>query len=50
MPSHSVHIEALLKVFPDARLIWTHRDPVNRLLHIAARTRAAIHSHPSRVS
>lgn len=27
MPSHSVHIEALLKVFPDARLIWSHRDP-----------------------
>jgi hypothetical protein len=27
MPSHSVHIEGLLKVFPDARLIWAHRDP-----------------------
>jgi hypothetical protein len=27
MPSHSVHIEALLKVFPDARFIWAHRDP-----------------------
>ncbi|WP_319456765.1 MULTISPECIES: sulfotransferase [unclassified Mycobacterium] len=27
MPSHSVHIEALLRVFPDARLIWAHRDP-----------------------
>ena len=27
MPSHSVHIETLLKVFPDARLIWAHRDP-----------------------
>jgi hypothetical protein len=27
MPSHAVHIEALLKVFPDARLIWAHRDP-----------------------
>lgn len=27
MPSHSVHIDALLKVFPDARLIWAHRDP-----------------------
>ena len=22
MPSHSVHIDALLRVFPDARLIW----------------------------
>ena len=27
MPSHSVHIDALLKVFPDARIIWAHRDP-----------------------
>ncbi|CQD08258.1 sulfotransferase family protein [Mycobacterium lentiflavum] len=27
MPSHSVHIEVLLKVFPDARLVWAHRDP-----------------------
>ncbi|MCV7031032.1 sulfotransferase family protein [Mycobacterium sherrisii] len=27
MPSHSVHIEALLQVFPDARLVWAHRDP-----------------------
>lgn len=27
MPSHSIHIEALLEVFPDARLIWAHRDP-----------------------
>jgi Sulfotransferase family len=27
MPSHSVHIDTLLQVFPDARLIWAHRDP-----------------------
>jgi hypothetical protein len=27
MPSHSVHIDALLSVFPDARFIWAHRDP-----------------------
>ncbi len=27
MPSHSVHLEALLNVFPDARLVWAHRDP-----------------------
>lgn len=27
MPSHAVHIEALLKVFPDARIVWAHRDP-----------------------
>jgi hypothetical protein len=27
MPSHAVHIEALLSAFPDARIIWAHRDP-----------------------
>jgi Sulfotransferase family len=27
MPSHAVHIEALLAVFPDARMVWAHRDP-----------------------
>jgi hypothetical protein len=27
MPSHSVFAETVKKVYPDARLIWTHRDP-----------------------
>ena len=27
MPSHAVHIEALLAVFPDVRMVWAHRDP-----------------------
>ena len=27
MPSHAVHIETLLNVFPDVRIIWAHRDP-----------------------
>ena len=27
MPSHALFIPTLLKIFPDARLIWTHRDP-----------------------
>ena len=27
MPSHSVYLDTLLTVFPDARLIWAHRDP-----------------------
>ncbi len=27
MPSHALFLETLLKVYPDARLIWTHRDP-----------------------
>jgi hypothetical protein len=27
MPSHALNIPTLLKVYPDARLLWTHRDP-----------------------
>ena len=27
MPSHILWLETLLKVYPDARLVWTHRDP-----------------------
>jgi hypothetical protein len=27
-PSHGLWLETLLKVYPDARLIWTHRDPL----------------------
>ena len=27
MPSHALDLETLLQVYPDARLIWTHRDP-----------------------
>ncbi|MCB1688899.1 MAG: sulfotransferase [Halioglobus sp.] len=28
MPSHALWIPTLLKVYPDARLVWTHRDPL----------------------
>jgi hypothetical protein len=27
MPSHAVHIDTLLSMFPDVRIIWAHRDP-----------------------
>ncbi len=27
MPSHALWLETLLTVYPDARLVWTHRDP-----------------------
>jgi len=27
MPSHALHIQWLLKTYPDARILWTHRDP-----------------------
>ena len=28
MPSHGLYLSTLLEVYPDARLIWTHRDPL----------------------
>ncbi|TGD76252.1 sulfotransferase [Mangrovimicrobium sediminis] len=28
MPSHALWLDTLLKVYPDARLVWTHRDPL----------------------
>jgi len=27
MPSHILHLDYLIKEYPDARLVWTHRDP-----------------------
>jgi hypothetical protein len=27
MPSHALHVRALIKAYPDARMVWTHRDP-----------------------
>ena len=27
MPSHSLYLNDLKKVYPDARFVWTHRDP-----------------------
>lgn len=30
-PSHALFIRGLLEVYPDARLIWTHRDPYQTL-------------------
>ena len=27
MPAHAMFIDSLLAVFPDARLVWAHRDP-----------------------
>ena len=28
MPSHGLWLETLLETYPDARLVWTHRDPL----------------------
>ena len=51
MPSHSVHIETLLKVFPDARLIWAHRDPykaTGSLCNLFKMPKSLVH-HPEAV-
>lgn len=31
MPAHAYFIEGLLEVYPDAKIIWTHRDPVTSM-------------------
>ncbi len=31
MPSHALWIPTLLATYPDARLVWTHRDPLTAL-------------------
>lgn len=35
-PSHALFITALLEVYPDARLIWTHRDPLTAVASMAS--------------
>jgi hypothetical protein len=42
-PTHLVHLEAILELFPDARLVFTHRDParaLSSLCSLYAHTRA----------
>ncbi len=41
MPSHAVHIETLLKVFPDVRMVWAHRDPYAALGSLCSAQRQA---------
>jgi hypothetical protein len=36
MPSHALQIEWLVEVFPDARLVWTHRDPYRAFASLAS--------------
>jgi hypothetical protein len=35
-PGHSYQIDALLAVFPDARIIYTHRDPLKAIPSVAS--------------
>jgi hypothetical protein len=37
-PQHLGHLDALLDVFPDARLVWLHRDPARALPSTASMT------------
>ena len=42
-PTHLVHLETLLKLWPDAKIVFTHRDPleaVSSLCSLYAHTRA----------
>jgi sulfotransferase family protein len=36
LPSHALHLEALLSVYPDARLVITHRDPLKALVSMCS--------------
>ena len=36
LPSHAFHLEALLAVYPDARLVMTHRDPLPALVSMCS--------------
>ncbi len=45
MPSHALYLDALLKVYPDARLVWTHRDPYTATASLCSLIAQA--SHPT---
>jgi hypothetical protein len=40
-PNHLWHLEALLTAYPDARIIWTHRDPGPVVTSLASLANAA---------
>lgn len=39
-PNHLWHLDALLAAYPDARIIWTHRDPGPVITALASRANA----------
>lgn len=47
-PSHALHIQNLLEVFPDARLVWSHRDPFTAVSSFCSLTRHANNTHAGR--
>ncbi|MFC3174603.1 sulfotransferase family protein [Novosphingobium bradum] len=40
-PSHGLWLDSLLQTYPDARLVWTHRDPVAALGSFCSLTKVA---------
>ncbi|THV22841.1 sulfotransferase family protein [Glycomyces paridis] len=40
-PAHLWHLDALLKAFPDAQLVWTHRDPATALASLCSMSETA---------
>jgi hypothetical protein len=40
-PSHAMGLDALLATYPDARLIWTHRDPYRAIASVCSVTAAS---------
>jgi hypothetical protein len=48
-PEHLWFLDTLLDVFPDARVIWTHRDPVEAVPSYAAQMSLPTRQHRGRV-
>ena len=51
MPSHALFLDSLVKIFPDARLVWIHRDPykaTGSLLSLIHSTHTSITTQASR--
>jgi hypothetical protein len=49
MPSHAYHVSHLLKAMPDARILWTHRDPytaMGSLCSLISKAQSAYCSEP----
>ncbi|GAA2276968.1 sulfotransferase [Glycomyces scopariae] len=41
-PAHLWNLGALMKTFPDARIVWTHRDPATALASLCSMTETAM--------
>jgi len=50
LPSHALHLEALLSVYPDARLVITHRDPLPSLVSMCSYSKMIHDANGNRVT